>query len=206
MSTFSQVQAGTRARKPIVLPLPGAQVDAATGEWVGPTIPLDVRVIRNDEYDDILTEARKFAVARGIEAPEDGDTLYERGKMIHTLALVCTDRESPNDAPRPFFDGGWEQIHKSDLLTPEVVGYLYLQWELFQEELNPLATDIKPETFLAAAVKTAGGDMAFFVNSRPGTRWIFTRTLALQLVTLLGDSSLSSPSSEPRNSPPTTGA
>jgi hypothetical protein len=203
MPKFSDVVAGVRARKPIILPLPGAQVDASTGEWLGPVSPLDVIVLREDQYTDVvLKEALAFARKRGLETPEDGDPLYERGKMVHTLAITCIDRDSPKDNPQAFFDGGWEQIHKSEMMTPEVIGYLYLQQQLWQDEVSPLIKGLTPPEFLAAAIKTAGGDMSFFVNSRPGVLWSFARTLASQLLSSLTHSSPSSPLSvQPTETP-----
>ena len=201
MAKFADVCAGIRARKPILLPLPGAQIDSATGEWVaeeGKTVPLDIRALREDEYQDVLTFAMKWAKKHGLESPEDGDPLYERAKMIQTLALTCIDKDSPKNAPAPFFDGGFEQIRTSEIMTPEVIGYLYLQQQLWQDEISPLKKDMTPAEFLAAAVETAKGNMAFFVNSRPGALWNFTRTLASQLVSSLASSSQSSQSSTPR--------
>ena len=203
MAKFSEVAAGTRARRRIKLPLPGAQVDTETGGWVGPTAELDVRVLRDDEYSEVLALALAFAKKRGLENPEDGDALYERGKMLHTLAVACLDMASPVEAPEPYFDGGWEQITKSECMTPEVVGYLYLQQQLFQDEVNPLLVSLPTATLIGAAIKTAGGDLSFFVNSRPGVQWSFLRTLANHLVASLA---VSSPSSQPSAPPTATSA
>jgi hypothetical protein len=200
MSKFSDIAEGTRARHPATLPLPGARVNAETGEWEGPTVALDLRALREDEYVQVLERARAFAVARGVAHPEPGDDIFERGKMVHTLAVACIDKDSPPEAPAPFFDGGWESIHRASNLTPEVVAYLALKQALFQDEVNPLATSQSPAEFMAAVIKTAGGDLGFFVNSRPGLQWSFTRTLASQLLALLADRSLSSSAPEP---PPT---
>ena len=164
MAKFADVCAGIRARKPILLPLPGAQIDSATGEWVaeeGKTVPLDIRALREDEYQDVLTFAMKWAKKHGLESPEDGDPLYERAKMIQTLALTCIDKDSPKNAPAPFFDGGFEQIRTSEIMTPEVIGYLYLQQQLWQDEISPLKKDMTPAEFLAAAAAMAQvGDQA----------------------------------------------
>lgn len=203
MATFSEVAQGARARRRIKLPLPGAQVDSESGEWIGPTDELDVRVLRDDEYTDVLAKALAFAKSKGLDAPQDGDALYERGKMLHTLAIACIDKDSSKDAPAPYFDGGWEQIHKSEVMTPEVVGYLFLQQQLFQDEASPLNKTLGPAEFMAAAIATAGGNMAFFVNSRPGTLWSFTRILASLHIASLARSSASSEPSEP---PTTTSA
>lgn len=201
MPKFSEVVAGVRARRAVKLPLPGAMVDGETGEWTGPVVDLDVRALRDDEYAEVLQHALAFARKRGLESPEDGDALYERGKMLHTLAIACLDKDSPHDNPQPYFDRGWEQIHKSEVMTPEVIAYLYLQQQLFQEEVNPLLKTLSPAEFLGAAIKTAGGDMSFFVNSRPAVLWSFTRTLASRLIASLANSS---PSSQPSEPPTTT--
>lgn len=202
MAKFSDVVEGVRARKPIKLPLPGALVNGETGEWEGPTAALDVRVLHDDEYTEVVKGARAFAIANGLEAPEDGDALFEQGKMLHTLAITCVDAASPKDAPEPYFDGGWEQIHKSKILTPEIREYLYLQQQLWQDEVNPLLGTMSDSAFMAAAIKTAGGDQSFFVNSRPGTLWSFTRITVRRLLDSLQLSSVYSTSSSPR--PPET--
>ncbi len=201
MAKFSDVTQGVRARKSIKLPLPGAQLDDSA-QWTGPTVDLDLRPLRDDEYAEILQHARAFAKERGVDDPKDDNEIYERGKMVHTLAIACIDKDSPLEKPEPFFDGGWKQVHTSELMTPEVVGYLYGQQELWQDEINPLIGDMQPEQFLAAAIKTAGGDMGFFVNSRPGMRWIFARTLSSQLVASLARRSPSSPPSESQTPTP----
>lgn len=196
MGKFSNVVQGVRARKPIKLPLPGAQVDGDTGEWLGPTVELDVRVLREDEHTVVLKEALAFARKNGLEEPGDGDPLYEQGKMLHTLAIACIDRESPKEDPAPFFDGGWEHIYKSEVMTPEVVAYLYQQQQIFQDEVNPLLKTMSAGEYMAAAIKTAQGDMSFFVNSRPGMQWSFLRTTVRQLLHLQSLSSTFSTSSD----------
>lgn len=202
MAKFSDVTQGVRARKPIKLPLPGAQIDGETGAWVGPTVDLDVRVIKEDEHAVILGQALAFARKHGLQDPGDGDPLYEQGKMLHTLAIACLDPESPKDAPAPFFDGGWEQIYTSEVMTPEVTAYLYLQQQLYQDEVNPLLKTMSPTEFMAAAIKTAQGDMSFFVNSRPGMQWSFLLTTVKQLLSALSHNSTFSMSSEPQEATP----
>lgn len=181
MSKFSALTLGPRFRKAISLPLPGARVDPETGKWVGPTDELHVRALRDDEYADVLERALAFAREKGLEEPEDGDPIYERGKMVHTLAIACLDKDSPDSKPETYFDT-WKQVHTSEIMTPEVVGYLYFQQQMVQEEASPLIKGLSPEEFLAAVLKTAQGDISFFVNSRPGVLWTFTRTLASQLL------------------------
>lgn len=178
MASFSTLAKGMRARKRVPLPLPGAHVDPETGKWVGPTIELDVRPLRNDEHASVLAGARAYAVEHGIAEPIDGDELYQQGKILHTLAVACLDVDSSETDPKPFFDGGVKQIVESDLLTPEVLSYLFLQQELVQDDANPLHKGIAPQDFVNAVMQVAGGGLDFFVNSRPGTLWSFMRTLA----------------------------
>jgi hypothetical protein len=130
--------------------------------------------------------------------------VIERGRMLHTLAIACVDRDSPAESPQPFFDGGWQQIHESRAMLPETVAYLYLQQQMWQDEVNPLLKPLEREQYLAAAIKTAGGDMSFFVNSRPGTLWSFTRFMARLLVDSLASSSPSSSSSSPPETTPSS--
>jgi hypothetical protein len=210
VAKFSTVIQGIRARKSIKLPLPGAHVDAETGQWVGPTVDLDVRALRDDEHTDVLAFALQFARKNGLEEPGDGDPLYEKGRMLKTLALACVDTDSPKDDPKPFFDGivdgqdvgAVAQIQKSEIMTPEVTAYLFMQQELLQDEVNPLLKTMTPVEFMAAAIKTAGGDQSFFVNSRPGMRWSFLRTSVRQLLASQNLSSSFSTSSEPQGQIP----
>lgn len=197
MAKFSEVVAGARTRRPIKLPLPGAHMDPETQEWDGPTDVLDIRPLRESEHVEMLANALAFARKNGLDKPEDGDPIYERGKMVHTLAIACIDHDSSKEAPLPYFDGGVEQISSSEVMTPEVIGYLYLQQQMLQDEVSPLNASMKPAEFMAAALSTAKGNYSFFVNSRPGTQWSFMRTLAKLHVDSILSNSPSSESSEP---------
>lgn len=181
MAKFASVIAGVRGRKPIKLPLLGASVDPATGEWTGPTVDLAVRALLEDEYADVLAGALAYAKKKGIEKATEEDEVYERGKMLHTLLIACLDPESPTEAPAAFFDS-IEQISRSEVMTPEVIAYLYLQQQAWQDEVNPLLKGVTPVEFFAAMAKMAGGDMGFFVHSRPGTLWSFMRIMASRLL------------------------
>jgi len=200
MGKYSAVVQGPRARKTIDLPRPGAVVDMETGEWRGPTIKLDVRPLRGDEYDQVLADAKKYAEKLGATDPVEGDELFERGRLLHTLAIACVDKDSPADAPQPFFDGGVEQILTSDELTPEVLAYLYEHQQLWQDAVSPLVKSMTPAEFATAVIRTASGengDMSFFVSARPGMRWSFTLSMAKLLAASTLLASLSTSTSEP---------
>ena len=197
MGSFSSLAKGMRTRKRVQLPLPGAHVDSETGKWVGPTVDLDVRPLRNDEHAAVLAGARAYAIEHGIAEPTDGDELYQQGKILHTIAIAYLDVDSTDGDPKPFFDGGVKQIVESDLLTPEVLGYLCMQQELVQDEANPLLKGIAPQDFVNAVMQVAGGGLDFFVNSRPGTLWSFMRTLASLHLSARTPSAQSSSQPEP---------
>ena len=198
MATFGSLVRGPRARKRVKLPMPGSSVDPETGELSGDVIELDVCGLNPVERSEVAARARAFAKARGVDDPRDEDELYEWGKILHTLVLTCIDKDSTEDAPSPFFDGGFDQLHETKLLGPEHVAFLYEQQQQWQDECAPGLKSQTPEEFWAAVVKTAAGDMSFFVNARPGMRWSFTRTLAaLHLSSLTDKSHSSSPSAPP---------
>ena len=205
MPKFSEVAAGVRARRPATLPLPGAVPDGETGGWTGPTVPLHLRALAEPEYDDVLEFALKFAKKRGLENPEDGDAIYERGKMLQTLAFACINADSPEEDPQPFFDEGVPQIlARTDVMTPEVIAYLYEHQQIMQEVVSPLRKDMTPSEFMIAAAETAKGNLAFFVNTRPGMRWTFVRILASRYIDSLANRSPSTPSSEPQTTIPSS--
>jgi hypothetical protein len=200
MGKYSSIVQGPRARKTIDLPRPGAVVDMETGAWRGPTIKLDVRPLRGDEHDQVLADAKKYAEKLGANDPIEGEELFERGRLLHTLAIACVDTDSPVDAPQAFFDGGVEQILTADELTPEVLAYLYEHQQLWQDEVSPLVKSMTPAEFATAVVRTASGengDMSFFVSARPGMRWSFTLSMAKLLAASTLLASLSTSYSEP---------
>lgn len=200
MGTFAKVAAGPRSRRTIDLPLPGARVNLETGAWDGDVVKVDVRPLRPDEHVLVLDRARAFAKKHGVEEPDDGHELYERGKIIHTLAIACIDPESSKEDPKPFFDGGAEQILASEILTPEVLAYLYDQQTAYQDECSPLLKSMSPAEFTASVLLMAGQEQPdFFVSMRPGMRWSFTRSMANQLAGSMTRESLStSLSDEPQ--------
>ncbi len=185
MPSYSSITQGTRLRKRVTLPRPGAVLDLETGKWKGPTFELDVRALRIDEADKVEAQARAYA--KGLTSDiESTDDLVDRGRKLHTIALAYIDADSPADAPVPAFDGGVEQIAASEELTQELIEFLYEQQQIWQDETNPLVAKMRPQDFVNAVVRTAtgeDGDMSFFVSSRPGMRWSFALSMARLLAT-----------------------
>lgn len=204
MATFGQLANGTRARKTIPLGLGRARISPETGQWEtdegGVIVELDIRPLNPIEVTTVVERARAFAISKGVVDPKDGDELYDDAKILHTLVLACLDKESPEKDPKPFFEGGFEQLHGTEVLLPDHIGYLYELQQLWQDECSPRFTRQTPGQFMAGVVATAGGDPSFFVGARPGMRWDSMRTLAaayLNLTTLQSPtSSPSSPSTE----------
>lgn len=198
MPTFGQLAKGARARKTIQLGISGAQINAETGAWEGGIIDeLDVRPLNPIERATVLEKARAFAIARGIADPKEDDELYEDAKVLHTLVLGCIDKDSPENDPKPYFEGGFEQLYGTELLLPDHIGYLYEQQQLWEDECSPRILNQTPQEYMAAVAATAAGDQSFFLGARPGMRWSFLHTTAARLVACLTPKS---PSGTPSSS------
>lgn len=207
MPSYSSITQGTRLRKRVTLPRPGAVLDLQTGKWAGPTFELDVRALTAGEADRVESEARAYA--KGLTSDTDSvDDLVDRGRKLHTIAMAYVDVDSPQGAPVAVFDGGVEQIAASEELTPELIEYLFEQQQIWQDETNPLAAKLTPNEFINAVLNTAkgaDGDMSFFVSARPGMRWSFALSMARLLAT--SQTLRSQPGTDSTGShEPTTGA
>lgn len=187
MPKFSDIADGDRARKNVQLDV-GRDTPAS----------IDVRVLRPDEEADVLAYALKFAKDRGVTDPRDGDALYDLGRWVRTAALACVDPESSKDDPKPFFDGGVEQILGSRRITREHLAFLYEHQEAWQDECSPYEKDVGASEMMVRTIAIAKGDTDPFVRMRPSTRFNFTRTLAARyLNSLAARSSSTPPSPEP---------
>lgn len=204
MATLAQLAKGTRARKTIKLGLGRARISPETGEWEtdegGTITELDIRPLNNIEVTNVTQLARDFAISKGIVDPKDGDELYDDAKVLHTLVVACLDKDSPEKEPRPFFEGGFDELHTTEVLLPDHVGYLFEHQQLWQDECSPRFVRQTPGQFMASVVAAAGGNPSFFVGARPGMRWDSMRTLAaayLNLMTLTSPTTSGSSSSTP---------
>lgn len=198
MGKFSEVSKGTFARRRIELDIAGTKV------------PIDVRVLSPQEEADILAQATKFASDRGVERPDEGDSLFDLGRWIHTAVVACVDADSPENAPRPFFDGGVEQVTSSKAITRAHLAYIFEHHELWQDQCSPYEKKLNADELLQFAHRIAEGDIHPFVALPPVTRWLLVRGLAGRLVSLLAPKlpfgapspeSTSEPSSEAEDLP-----
>lgn len=218
---FSQIAKGTRAVRQVELPLVNmpcpmvpdlpelaeqrardlaawqaaraAQPGQAPPVAPDATVMVGLRVLRGDEQLDVLEKARALAVQRHAE-PKDGDPIYDLGRALYTLELACVDPDATDpDAPEARFFDSADQILKSEHIGRDGIAYLYECQELWQDECSPQALKLSPERFEQLVDEVAGSaTLDPLVRLRPGTRAIFTRTLAALLRSLQQDKSRSS--------------
>jgi hypothetical protein len=192
MAKFGAVALGSLARRPITVEDPRA------GE-----MSLHVRYL-DDADDDVIEQgAEAFAVARGAKIPEQskplpsgaaqnpwrGNAHYERGFVLHTLLRSCTDPESSEDHPEPFFLT-IEQVQK---LHPDTIGQIYQRQRMFQSELSPSISEIAGKDILAHIVEICiSEDERPFARLAPNLQWILCRIMAVLLIASQGTKWLSS--------------
>ena len=199
MASFSQLAKGTRARRRIALPLGDTKADPAmaTG-WSGEVTALDVRPLSPAKRPTSSSARSRFAKERGLTEPGPEDALYEFGLQLHRIALACIDKDSPEDKPAPFFDGGVEpdssRARRSRAIT----------------SLTSMSTPSRSKT----NARRACSEWTLRLSSRPrskrreatcslfcsfgrGTQWSFARSLAVLALSSLQSKSPSSSISEP---------
>ncbi len=195
MGAFSTIAKGERARK---------RVTATT--IAGDEFACDLRPVMGEDDAVALQRSREFALARGVAEPKEGEPIYELAIAVETLALACVD---PDDASKPFFDGGSAQIRAH--LDRDRILYLYETLTTWQTSFSPREHGLDWGTFVARVydLATAGEADADapFVRLAPATRASFTRTLARLWWHSLGGKSPSGTDSEsPTSSAPSATA
>lgn len=194
MATFSEITSGVFARRTVHMDIAGQRR------------AIDVRVLGPDEEALVLEKARAFARERGVESPVDGDPLYDYGVWIHTCALGCVDSESPNDAPRPFFQSV-QEILASKRLTRSHIAYLHEMQSIWQDENSPYQRNLADADLVDRLEKIASGDIGPFAELPPVTRWLLVRTMAAEWTGSRADRSTSggappAPTQSTENEPP----
>jgi len=172
MPKFSDVTAGTYARRTIELDINGRREK------------IDLRILTPDEEASVISGATAYAKEYGAEKMQPGEGLFDLGLWIHTAAVACIDNESSIDRPEPYFNGGPEQIRRSKLITRSHLAYIYENQEAWQTECSPYERVMDDAALMARIAPIAEGDIRPFVALPPFMRWLFTRGVAKQLVTL----------------------
>lgn len=167
MGRFQQIAKGTRARHTVEVPLPN-----------GETMRVAVRALLDAEDDEIDVAAREYAKARDVDDPKPGNTVYDRGHALHTLLRSCSDPDSPDESPVPFF-ANVEEIRAG--LDRDRIQYLITAQQVWQDKCAPQQLQLSGDEFVAKVVEVATSeDERPFLRMRPGLQWIFMRTLAGQ--------------------------
>lgn len=223
---FGNVAKGTRAAKPVVLPLvntagpyqsdppEAAAQRAIDGHPERAEIRLGVRAITPGELATILERAAEYARARKAEI-DDRNSIYSLAYNLNLCAIACVDIDPVDDAgnpipfdpanAQPFFgtgdiDSAIREMLESAHLSPDTIQYLAAEQEAWQDEVSPLATKLSPEQLWKIIGEVASSsDASPFLKLRLGTLLQCMRLLVSQLLSAQMDSS-HSPSEQSESS------
>lgn len=166
-----------------------------TGEEV-PAPEIGLRVLLPAEQDLAYERALAFARKRGCEKADNTDPSYNLGLSVYMLALSGVDPDSDPRAPEPFFgesgdvESAVHAILHCEHLTRDGIIYLAEAQELWQNAASPQAMKLGPKRLWELVGELAASeDPKVWLSLEPATRWIFARTMAVQLVSLLMDRS-----------------
>lgn len=192
MPTLSQVLKGTRARKLVDFPLPGAKAKDGGG-FDGDTVQVAVRVLSPTEIVTAREKAAEYATQRGSKA-EEGEPIYDLAFRAHTIAIAVLDADQ-EDVDAPFFDGGFDQIMTADGLTDAHYAYLHELVEQFQFECSPRIAKLTSDVFQQVTKGLVQQDYLPFLRLARGTQALYMRSLASLYVSSLQSKSPSGGSS-----------
>lgn len=188
---FSSLVKGTRARKTIQFPVPGATRNEA-GEWTGAVVDVDLRPLTPSELAECFEAAASYAKARGVEA-RDGEPIFDLAFRAQVVLRSALDAEKKDEAV-PFFDSV-DQILGGDFSDGHLL-YLFELADSWQAECSPQIPKLDPSVFQRVTVSAAKGESGDFLALAPAIRWLCFRTLAALYATSLlrksdsGESSL----------------
>jgi len=189
MAKFKDLQKGKKARRTVPFPVPIG--------YEGPEIEVDLRILEGDAEELILRNARADAIARGVAEPKVGEPIYDLRLMIHTLLASCVDRDSPTDAPAPFFVSVEEIL---GALDRERIAHLYTLQQVWQEDLSPTGRqELTEERVIGIALEAADAEdpQRFFEKLQPAMLarcFHITARLLRNLLLSRSPSGLSNPS------------
>lgn len=163
--------------------LPGS----APGEVPVPEIGL--RVLLPEEQAIAYEKALVFAKKRGSDKADTSDPNYNLGLSVYMLALSAVDPDSDPRTPVAFFgetgdvESGALAILSTPHLTRDGILYLAEAQELWQSMCSPQAVRIGAQRMWELVGEVAASnDASPFLLLQPATRWIFTRFMAIQLL------------------------
>ena len=180
MSKFSQIANGAAGIDSVEIPMIGVEKPVKIG----------LRVLLSDADDDILKNARAFAIAQGVEDPKDGNPIYDLARARETIALACVDLDSPAQGER-FFENAAEVRTGLDR---DRIAYLYERQQRWQDACSPSRKKMGDSEFVAKIIEIAEAgddDPRPFDELRPILLESYTRILSREFVILAKLKSLS---------------
>ncbi len=172
---FGAIVKGTRATEPLELPRYDGQPEDQ------PPLVCKARALNGIELDSVLERARRHAIAKGVDAPEAGEPLYELAQRYETAAIACVDPEDTSANPKPFFDGGADQIRAH--FGRDAIVLIYEKLAAMQARFAPGIAKLSPVEWIAG-LETLGGDdekkaFELWCNLGPVLQWSYMRSTAL---------------------------
>jgi len=187
MTTFAQMKRGRRAVDRVELRLNDGGPDD--------TLVTLVRVLAPGEEIEVIRQATAHAIAKGVEKPGNGDEIFDLALWAHTLALVCLDPDSPENARTPTFASVAELLSDDpNGLTSEHLSYLFERWHAWQDACSPRVKEMTEVEAIELCTKLANAESLgevdrFLCDLRPYMRAAFARFTASRLLVLLQDKS-----------------
>jgi len=167
VSRFADIALGTSARKVVDLPLPNG-----TSDRVAVRVFNDIDDSRVD--DAALAYAKDHGVAEELAKPEH--PIYDRGHALNTLLLGCSDPDSPDDAPVPYFASVTE-IQAG--LDRDRIAILLAAQAIHQEQCSSRKLTMAGDEVFATLLDVATSEDARpFLRLHPGYAWILLRSTA----------------------------
>lgn len=199
---FAQVIKGTRATTVIDMPLMVAPTEGAEP----PIVRVGMRALSAGETRETVDFALEYAKRGAAPAPRAGDPLYEMGIRVKTLHLAFFDPDHPHpDSEEARFFASPEQIESAVEIGRDTIWYLYEAQEAWQDACSPQPSKMGIGEFWKEVEELANStDPFYFERLRPATRVSFARSMAKQLLLLLGakspvGSKIASDSTMPRS-------
>jgi hypothetical protein len=165
----------------------------------GSVVPVAVRTLLNTDDDAIDTAAVEYARSRKAESAREGDPIYDRGRTLYTLLLACSDPDSPDEEPVPFFSSV-DEIRTG--LDRDRLAYLLAAQQWWQDQHSGRARSLKPYEALQKAAEIAtSSDPRPFLELSPGLLWSVLRALG-GYVLAHAQAEATAPSAEGAPAPP----